>query len=64
MKPKLQVKLFFNCQKCFDQLPVGQSMHEYSRTQAGFTDEGIQVWCNRHNCEVVHLKYEEGDNET
>ena len=24
----------------------------------GFTPVGIQVWCNRHQCNVVHIDFE------
>ena len=57
--PKNQIKTYFNCRKCFAELPEGQSMREYSRTQTGWTPIGIQVWCVRHDIEVVSLVNEE-----
>jgi hypothetical protein len=56
---KLQIDMYLKCKKCFEELPVGTSMQEFATTQAGFTTTGIQVWCTRHNCEVVHLPYKQ-----
>lgn len=61
---KPEITMYFNCKKCWDELPQGMSMQEYSRTQSGLTDTGLQVWCTRHDCEVVHLHYREEPDET
>ena len=47
-----------HCSKCLEELPEGVSPMEYSRTQSGFTDVGLQVWCNRHECNVMHIDFD------
>ena len=34
------------------------SPREYQKIQVGWTDHGIQVWCVRHDCNIVHLDFE------
>lgn len=53
---KCQIVRFFHCRMCAAEMPPGVSPQEYQRIQAGFTRDGIQVWCTRHNVTVVHLK--------
>ena len=43
--------------KCIDELPVGQSPAEFAKVQAGWTKEGLQVWCNRHDENIIHLDF-------
>lgn len=50
-----QIHTFFHCAKCIGELPVGTSPKEFSRIEAGYTDRGIQVWCVRHNMNIVHI---------
>lgn len=49
------IQLFFHCRQCLEELPPDKSPQEWSQTQAGWTKLGLQVWCNRHNCNVIHL---------
>jgi hypothetical protein len=45
---------YMYCAQCLDELPENVSPQEYARVQAGITTEGgLQVWCNRHNCNVL-----------
>lgn len=50
------------CAKCSDDVLQGRSgglaMREYAMLDIGFTPIGIQVWCRRHNCNVVHIDFE------
>ena len=32
-------------------------MRDYGRLEAGFTDRGLQVWCVRHDLNVVHIDF-------
>lgn len=52
------INAYIHCTKCLEELPGGVSPMEYSRTQAGFTPEGIQVWCNRHDANVMHIDFD------
>lgn len=54
----LSIKTFFHCRKCIAELPPGRSPQNYRRYDIGFTDIGVQVWCTRHNCNVVHIHFE------
>lgn len=54
----LSITSYMHCRLCLEELPEGVSPMDFSRTQAGFTSLGIQVWCNRHNCNVVHIDFE------
>ncbi len=49
---------YLHCGKCLEELPEGISPAEWSQTQAGWTPIGLQIWCNRHNCNVLHIDFE------
>lgn len=57
------ILLYMHCKLCLEELQSDDALGdvspmEYSRTQAGWTKEGLQVWCNRHECNVVHIDFE------
>ena len=59
----LEIEAYIHCGLCLEELkamglPSPISPKEYSRTQAGFTKAGLQVWCNRHEVNVVHIDFE------
>lgn len=49
------------CAKCADEVARGAagsvSMRDHGRLEAGFTERGLQVWCLRHDCNVVHVDF-------
>lgn len=51
------------CAKCADEVTSGAagavSMRDYGRLEAGFTARGLQVWCLRHDLNVVHVDFAE-----
>lgn len=49
---------YFLCRQCALELPEGQSMSEYVRYNVGWTKQGFQVWCMRHNSNVMHIDFE------
>lgn len=49
---------FFQCAFCKDELPDGVSPQEFHAFDVGWTQIGIQVWCHRHNCNIVHIDFE------
>ena len=61
-------KLFFAieqpivCSRCADEVADGTaglvSLAEYGRLDVGFTSTGLQVWCRRHDSNVVHIDFE------
>ena len=54
-KEEPKIERFFHCAKCMDELPEGVSPREYTNYEVGMTEWGIQVWCKRHETEVVEL---------
>jgi hypothetical protein len=38
------------------QLPRGMSPRDYASLEIGWTDDGLQVWCKRHEIEVIHIE--------
>ena len=50
------------CAKCAGEVASGKagavSMRDYGRLEAGFTARGIQVWCLRHDANVVHIDFD------
>jgi len=57
-----QILAFFHCRKCVqewqDGKAPGESPASYARIDVGWTPYGLQVWCNRHNCNVVNIDFE------
>ena len=49
------------CQKCFDEFAQGLtdygSLQQYAALDVGFTDQGIQIWCRRHDVNVCHVDF-------
>ena len=49
------------CSKCETEFLLGstdsRSLQDYSRLDIGFTSIGVQVWCRRHNANVVHIDF-------
>lgn len=62
-----QIDMFVHCSKCVKELtdmakltkdkkpPV--SPREYIRVEVGQTPHGLQVWCIRHELNVIHLDF-------
>lgn len=34
------------------------SPRDYQQVEVGWTEKGLQVWCKRHDCNVVHVDFE------
>ena len=58
----LQIQQQIVCSACSDEFMSGQtdsrSLQDYSRLDVGFSGRGVQVWCHRHNLNVVHIDFE------
>ena len=37
----------------------GESHKSYSRFEVGWTNQGFQVWCTRHNHNVMHIDFDD-----
>jgi hypothetical protein len=53
-----RIQAFFHCRKCLEEKPPDQSPREWIRIEAGYTKEGVQVWCVRHEINVLDLDFE------
>jgi transcriptional regulator with XRE-family HTH domain len=45
------------CEKCLEDLPIGRDMAQWARLAVGWTAEGLQVWCLRHQRTVLDLGF-------
>lgn len=57
-----EITTFLHCSRCFDALQGGAapdlSPREFTEFEVGFTELGLQIWCRRHDCNVVHIDFE------
>jgi hypothetical protein len=53
---------FVHCVMCLREIEQGranrQSPESYARLNVGYTEIGWQVWCVRHNVNVMHIDFE------
>jgi len=54
----LQIIMYFQCGKCLAEKPDGIAPRDWARFNVGATLSGIQVWCVRHDCNVIHIDFE------
>lgn len=52
------IKMFFHCADCLEELPEGQSPADWARLAVGWTEVGLQVWCNRHEANIIHIHFD------
>lgn len=50
-----KIKGFMHCGKCLKEIPKGVSPREYARYECGWTDKGWQLWCVRHETNVLSI---------
>ena len=53
-----KIETFFTCALCYEELPDGVSMQEFGANECGWTEKGFQVWCRRHDANIVHIDFE------
>ncbi len=59
-----RISQFIHCAQCLREFPQAlrqdgiMSYADYQEIEVGFTDVGIQVWCKRHNRNIVHFDFE------
>lgn len=52
------IEMFMHCGKCIRELPKGVSPRQWASLEVGWTKPGLQVWCKRHECNVLHVDFE------
>lgn len=55
---KHSIEQYLHCGLCMDECPDGISPRDYAQTEVGWSVLGIQLWCIRHNCNIVHIDFE------
>lgn len=53
-----EIKMYLHCTLCLEEKPEDISPRDWQRIQVGFTPLGMQVWCVRHECNIVHIDFE------
>jgi hypothetical protein len=53
-----EIRAFIHCNLCLEERPPDQSPMEWARLNVGTTPAGFQVWCVRHDANVVHIDFE------
>jgi len=67
------IETFLHCELCYWELKnakteedfsligavAGESQMSYSRFEVGWTKQGFQVWCTRHNTNVIHIDFDD-----
>tara|TARA_Y100000992_G_C21020970_1_gene375719 strand:+ start:234 stop:542 length:309 start_codon:yes stop_codon:yes gene_type:complete len=50
------------CVKCSDEYLGGfsdaKTLQDYSRIDVGFTNLGLQIWCQRHQVNICHINFD------
>jgi len=57
-----QISTYVHCAMCVTDIQEGRAPYDspltYSRYSVGWTPRGLQVWCNRHDCNVCNVDFE------
>lgn len=53
-----EIKAFLHCALCLQEKPAGISPREWAKLEIGWTEFGLQVWCQRHECNVMHVDFQ------
>ena len=48
---------YLHCTRCMFELPRGKSPALWARLSVGVLPDGLQVWCERHDTEVVRIDF-------
>lgn len=54
----LSIEAYSHCGKCLDERPDDVTPRDWAQLEVGFTSIGLQVWCKRHECNVMHIDFE------
>lgn len=53
-----QIISYMHCGMCLQERPEGISPADWQDLEFGFTEKGMQIWCRRHDCNLLHVDYE------
>lgn len=54
---KNQISMYKHCPRCLEERPDDVSPRDWARLNVGATKEGVQVWCVRHDVNVMALDF-------
>lgn len=54
---KNHIEMFANCPDCLDERPADVTPSDWARLNVGMTKEGMQIWCVRHDKNVMALDF-------
>jgi hypothetical protein len=49
---------FLHCRRCFNERPENIPPCDWQQLEVGWTPIGLQVWCRRHECNIVHIDFQ------
>lgn len=52
--------MYLHCARCGAEKHPMRSMEEFARLAIQRTPHGLQIWCNRHNCNVAVIFFDWG----
>lgn len=58
-----EIVSFMHCKRCLEEYMADKAIRstmaprDYARISVGWTNLGIQVWCVRHDMEIVHIDF-------
>ncbi len=56
-KKEPEIGAYLHCAKCLEELPETESPASFARLSVGWTRLGLQVWCSRHDLNVINLDF-------
>ena len=58
VKPSNDIQMFFHCKECMEEIPDDLAPCDYQQLAVGWTEQGLQVWCSRHDMNIIHIDFE------
>lgn len=53
-----EIEAYMHCGLCLQEKPDDMSPREFSDSEVGMTPQGLQIWCKRHECNVIHIDFQ------
>lgn len=56
-----EISAFIHCKQCLEEVKAADwkfSPAEHARFEIGWSARGMQVWCRRHDINVIHVDFE------
>lgn len=62
MEHKNRIKQFFHCSQCIEEYEKNEdefkgSPRDFAQIEVGWTIEGFQVWCKRHEINIADFDF-------